>query len=350
MSTQSLSAEAEAIHNNYRKNFANRARATRNIGLLDQIIKEMDRVAAQIPAGDALGTTVGEWQNLYRTEREAIADVQAGGSAVVTAWRHVEWSDLDFWRYGRLFAGQDRRTRDLGVLKAMAADQAARISAVGAVSNGGTRLAEALEQLKKNGSLYTSEVEQIGIARAQLPAAEHARILAMLANGQFALYRTHFAEKARGSRRPALLRRILGSLQDILKSMEAVRELGVRSEAHLGNINKVSDRIRHHQSELVQIEQARAQSGAERIAGMIGDDANRIFEAYRNEFSGKNRATVSLARLSELCDGLHEIAANMQELQSERPTDVNGKNLEIVLDTLKMYEREFIAVKQAQKK
>jgi hypothetical protein len=351
MSTESLTHDLEAIHESYRRNFANRARASRDLKLLDQLIVELDGVAKKLPGSEALATTVSERQQLYKGERDAIAEIQAGGPEVVAAWRLVEWSDLDFWRYGRLFGGQNRRTRDFGLLSAMASDQSSRAQAVEkAASKGGTRLKEALEQLKKNAGLYQNESTQINLARSGLPSGEHARVLATLANTQFSLYRLHFADKPRGSRRPALLKRMIGSLKDIQQGMEALQKLGITTPAHQGNIDKVADRIRHHENELKAIVQARQQTATDRIAGMLGDDANKVFEAYRAEFSGKSRSDVKLDRLSELCELLQETARNMEDLQSERPAEANRKNLDIVIDTLKLYEREWLAIRQAQKK
>ena len=56
-------------------------------------------------------------------------------------------------------------------------------------------------------------------------------MLATRANGQFSLYREHFAGKKRSTRRLGLLRRMIGELSDIHQSMLHLRDQkGIRSE------------------------------------------------------------------------------------------------------------------------
>ena len=43
------------------------------------------------------------------------------------------------------------------------------------------------------------------------------------------------------------------------------------------------------------------------------------------------------------------LAAAMYELQAERPTDTNAKNLTVVIETVKGYEREYKAIDDAKK-
>ena len=77
-----------------------------------------------------------------------------------------------------------------------------------------------------------------------------------------------------------------------------------------------------------------------------GDEALRIYQLVVDEAaSGDDRAA-----LSEHCDVLHELVRAMQALDSERPEDTTKKNIGIVLDHLKMAEREYVSITEAQKK
>lgn len=348
----SLTAKAEEIHAQYRRSFAGRSRATRDIGQLDALIAEMEKVRGAVPpAATALQDSVGSWLDLYKTERSAIADIQKGGADAITAWRLVEWAEVGFQRYMRLYAGQRRTTRDVWLLQELHDEQVARIKLLSPLAKKlkDEKLSTQLSNMEKNLALYAEEIKQIGASKGSLANGEHAKVLATLANTQFQHYRVHFADKVRSSRRPALLRRINKALADIRTGMEALRQLGVQTEAHVGNIRKVADRIGGNERELEQILAARRQASAQQLAGAMGDEANAIFREYRDNFSGKSRGAVDAVALAVICERLHEIVRNMSELQAERPTEANGKNIGIVIETLKAYEREHRAILEAQK-
>lgn len=350
MASDSLNTDVSTIHSRYRAAFAGRSRASRDASLLKQLIQELEGVVPRIPAQDELRRNADENLRIYREELRLIEEIQAGGPQVIAAWRLVEWSELGRFRYAREYAGQNRSTRDLALLRELANEQRNHIGGIGAnITARDARLAEQKTDMERQLSLYEGELTAIPAARAALSTGDHAKVLAGLANRQFSLYRTHFAEKSRASRRPALLRRIMGALEEIARGMEALRDLGLRTQPHLENIQKVRERIDHHRRELNAVEQAHAQTAPATLVGLLGDDANRVFNAYRQGFAGKKRADVSLENLSELCDQLHEIARNMQETQVAFPTDSNAKNLGIVLDTLKQYEREYEEIRKAKK-
>lgn len=349
VSVDALQTEVDSIHTRYRRGFVGRTRATRDLSLLDQIITDLRNVVERIPASSPVRATATENLNLYETEHKLIREIQAGGSAVLAGWRLVEWSELDYFRYGRLFAGQNRTTRDNWLLAEMAAEEKQRLDGIAGVASRDAKLAEQRGQMERNYELYTKEVREISSARAGLRAAEHARILANLANRQFALYRTNFSGKARASRRPALLRRMISALESVLASMEAVRSLGINTPVHADNINKVRQQVELYRTELPLIETERGRAGRN-VVGMLGDEANQVFAAYRKDFADRSRKSVNAETLSELCEQLHEIARNMEQVEAESPDETNRKNLGIVVDTLKRYEREFQAIVEAQKK
>ncbi len=340
-------SNAETIHERYRKAFVGRSRATRDLALLDTLISDTEQLVSGGVA-DTLRATVDERLTLYKNEREEIAAIQAGGPAAQAGWRLAEWSEVNFSRYVRHFAGQSRPTRDLGLLQEMAAEEAAWIAAMPSIGN--SRLDARRAQMEANLRLYTTELTAIADARATLAPAELARVLASAANTQFGRYRQHFEGKPRTTRRPALLERVIDALEAIRVAMVRVRDLGVDTPVHAANITKVTERIAHHRGELVRIRQARAESRGNALAGALGDEANKLFGAYRTSFSGQPRETRDLAALSEHCDALQEIARTMQTLENERPDGTNTKNLAIVLDHLKMAEREHVAIAEVQKK
>lgn len=347
-----LSSQAESVHARYRRAFAGKNRATRDLTSLDEIVADMKAVSVSVPeSASQLRAAVDEWLRLYNEERAAIARIQAGGPAAVQAWRLVEWGEVTFLRYLRDFAGHNRTTRDNWLLAEMANRQGTWLSDLNRLVDGlnDETLNTQRDQATKNLDLYRTEGNAIPNARVGLAPNDHARLLATLANTQFGLYRRHFVTRPRNSRRPALLKRMIGALEDIQGRMEAVRSLGVNTQVHLENMTKVKERIHHHKNELQAIEAARNNTSPDQLARALGDDANTVFNDYRTAYANKPRNSVDNAQLGELCDRLHEIAAAMYELQSERPTDTNAKNLTVVIETVKGYEREYKAIDDAKK-
>lgn len=338
-------AQATAIHDRYRKSFVGRARATRDLALLDEIIADTERLAAEVTATD-LRATLAERLGLYRTERTEIAAIQAGGPDALVAWRLVEWSEVTFSRYLREFAGHARPTRDVALLGEMAAELRGWIDALPNLDD--ARLRTQRAQMESNLRLFTDELAAIPASRSALAPSDQGRVYAGAANVQFGLYRRHFQGKARATRRPALLRRIITGLEGIHAGMVHVRELGVRTDIHDGNITRVADRLAHHRDEVARIVEARTQVSAIELGRSLGDEANKLFAAYRAEFSGKPRDSRDLDRLSELCDALQETARTMLALDEERH-EGNGNNIAVVLEHLKMAEREHVTIREARK-
>ncbi|GDX78354.1 hypothetical protein LBMAG42_01650 [Deltaproteobacteria bacterium] len=349
MADLTLPAQADALHDRYRRGFVGRSRATRDLAALDAIISETNQLLGSLGTSAALRAQTEERLKLYRDEREAIGTIQAGGPEAITAWRLAEWSEASFLRYGREFGGQPRPTRDLGLLAELHADQARWAAEAGALSAklNEARLAAQIVQMEANLKLYAAEAVEIAAARKRSAPADLGSVLAACANRQFALYRLHFEGRPRVSRRPALLRRIAGTLEAIRAEMEAARAAGLTIQANTDNIAKVAERIRHHGDELAKIKAAYTNTATPQLVAGLGDEANTWIARYRNEYAGKPREGRDLAPLADICEGLHEVARAIDEVIRERgaigtPAD---KNLTIVLDHLKIAEREFVAIR-----
>ncbi|MEL6343714.1 MAG: hypothetical protein AAFV53_11325 [Myxococcota bacterium] len=352
---QTLAARVEEIHTRYRQNFAGQSRITRDLNLLHQLIASMEGIAQDggtiDGAGDSLLPTVRERLDLYRKERDAIAAAQAGGPAEVLAHRISEWTWLNQQRYQRNFAGQDRRTRDLGMLQEMRDEQRRwrdRLARAGTDQATGWR-SDLLNQLEQSGNLYGSEFDAIQQARSTVTNDRKVSLLASLANGQFALWREHFANKARLSRRAGLLRRMLAQLKIIQGDMQAVRDAGITTDVHQKNLATVTERIATWQRELTEIERAAGSAGPDQVAGNLAREANEQFAMYRENFAGRPYSEVDIETLHGICERLHEIARNMDTLDQTWGREGNSKNLNVVIENLKRYEREWSRIRDARK-
>ena len=349
---RTLADRVQAVHDRYRREFAGRSRISRDLDLLDQFIATLSGVASEaatLADSGELTPLVEQRLKLYRDERAAIAKAQSGGPDEVVAHRIADWSWLNHRRYVRHFAGQSRPTRDLGLLKEIITEQRRYqddLAKLTARQSPGWR-AELLAQIESNLQMYLKELDAIPGAREAMGAHRRVGVLATAANTQFGLWRTHFAEKSRRTRRAALLRRMLSQLESIHAEMLKAREQGIKTDTHLGNIEKVSGRLTLYQRELNLIEQAAASADPDDLGRALGTEANEQFTAYRSGFAGQSRAEVDLAALGTICDCLQEIVRNMDTLDRTWARPVNAKNLGVVLDNLKQYEREHTRIAQA---
>lgn len=340
-----LRRRADRVHARYDAHFAGQPRISRDASLLDEMIAETDGLlkSARAERADALVATLEKNRALYVQEAAAVREAQQAPPEVLAAHELATWAQTAFNRYRRHFAGKARATRDLGLLGEMI-DDLTRIdralAGLGARSDdpmiGSTR-----EQVQQSLELYKRERGAIVEARAAGTLGEQGDMLAAVANGQFELYRQHFAGKSRLSRRPALLERIVDTLGQVHERMRALQKQGLHAEGNARNIGVVEGRLALYREELEKIREIRQSSTLPQLVSAFGEAANQVFDAYRETFAGQDRATRDPEALTVLCDALYDLARQMEDLDRVRDDESNQHNLAVVLDHLRLYEREY---------
>ncbi len=357
MTFKELKTRADDIFQRYDENFAGKPRATRSLELLDGLIGELESLVEEARAGLNGGRdpamismleTARENLEVYQKEREAIAQAKAEGPTTAEGTELARRANLTFGRYHRHFAGEDRRTRDLGLLLELIEELDETLKAMKAEEAAGRDMGPNPEIVERNLAMYRREFTAIQEAQASGTRQEQADTLATLANGQFRLYREHFAGKGRHTRRRELLERMVGELQRILGAMNELERQGLDSESNLRNIGIVEENLKVYATELKEIDKAKASVTASQLAGSLGAAANEIMAEYREGFAGKSRSTRSLEKLSLLADQILEVGLQMRALDEEDPSEVNTKNLGIVLDAWALYESEYRRIEEAQ--
>jgi hypothetical protein len=351
-SDDELQQDAEAIFDEYDVKFAGKPRATRDLDELDALIERledlMERARRRLNGGedDAMANLIeraNENLGIYREERAAIAEVQAGGEATRRAGQWATWANVEFHRYRRHFAGQNRATRDVERLNEIIEELKFVRERMEALR--GEEELEGLEDdirtVEENRKRYRDERERIVEARHDGSLDEQASFLAELANSQFDIYSNLFAGRDRVSRRPSLLRRVIRTLENVYNRMETLEEKGLSGDQNRQNREIVSDNLEMYRDELEAIESARRQIDDEDRAGRLGAAANEVFEAYQESFAGQNRATRELEELSWMCDELYHVAREMRDLEESGGPEANTENLEIVIENLTLYQREY---------
>ncbi len=358
MDVDQLRDKARTIFEEYDAKFAGKPRASRDLEVLDGLIGELERVLAEARSklnggrNEELITLIeqaSENLEIYQDEREAIRQVKQGGEAPVRASRLATWANIEFHRYRRHFAGESRATRDVALLSEMI-DRLEEIrAAMGELADEHevAGLGQDIETVEANLEQYRRERDRIRQARADGSSDERASYLAVAANEQFAIYRDLFAGKNRVTRRPALLARVVETLEDLRDAMAELEREGGSSEENRDNLELVEENLEMYRDELEAIRQARSQLDADELAAHLGSAANETFEVYRDRFAGEDRHSRDLDRLGRVCDELYHLARQMAEIDEREGLEMNAENLSVVVDNLSLYQREYDAIEDA---
>ena len=352
---ENLGKELEELDREYADGFAGQSRLTRDLDLLDKIIargssilEQIDKIPSAARGPDLVRLRESALQNLglYAQERAAIQRAQEVGPVFESFSLEATNANLVFARYTRHFAGKDRTTRDLGLLGELVEDLKQIDKRMGSLveESNVQDFDRDRKVVQDNLTQYQKEIELIDNAQKSGTPDQRASVLATLANSQFSLYQTHFANEPRISRRPALLMRIISSLKKIHERMVGYRDGGLDLDFNTKNIGIVEDRLKTYERELGEIRKVRQATPMPDIMGELGGAANKLFDDYRSSFADKPRTQVDLEKLGNICDKLQEIRRQMSEMSWAEENEMNTRNLEIVTEQLVMFEGEYEAV------
>ncbi len=342
------------IHGRYEAQFAGQPRITRDPSILEGMLSELETVAQDASGLDApsLHALLEERRVLYLAEVEAVKSAQAEGPEALDAHQLATWARFAYARYRRHFAGRARGTRDQGLLAELVSDLERLQVEMGDLwaRYQSESLGQARTRAHESLQLYREERGAIVAARGAGTLGEQAAILASVANAQFRLYSDHFAGKSRLSRRPARMERIVGSLTQVRERMDALRLQGLHDDSNDRNLQVVDERLKLYRSELEAVRSARQNTSMEGLVRSLGEAANNAFDQYREHFAGQDRGSRDRDLLDRIIEELHDLARQMEDLDRVREDPANQRNLAIVVDQLRSYDREDLLISEAQEK
>ncbi len=351
----SLDERIKQVASTYSFRFAGQPRHTRDPDLLERMIEELDTVlaAARVQSTTDMGDVLekaGSMRSLYAREAQAIRSLQDGDPVEVLAHEHSSWVQLVHERYQRNFAGQSRSTRDLALLLECLDELNEIRRRVDSLAEREDRdsISQLLETMDKRQALYQGERAAIAEARESGTLEEQAGRFAQQANMQFAWYRDHFAGRSRLSRSIKTIQRVVSNLTQLKDRMAALTTQGYHSEVNEKNLKIVTKNLDMYTGEINAIRQAREGSSFEQLVDALGTAANEVIDQYGEKFAGQDRRTRELSDLNVICEGLYNLARQMNELDLVRESDVNQRNLDVVLDHLRLYQREYALIRDAQ--
>lgn len=350
--TQALRARFDNLRGRYGLRFANKPRATRELGELDLLIKEGKALlqdASSLGVAGDLRTEISAEIDKYVEERAAIEEAQAAGSVYAEAATLGERANLFIGAYERHFSGQDRRTRDVGRLSEIVVhlEAAQRRMATLVASSGITELRKDLEVVTENLAVYRAEKDNIVAAQASGEGDQQASVLAHLANRQFSLYSAHFAGRSRLGRRGTMLERIRAELGRIGEGMARLTAQGQGGEANFKNAGIVVERRAMYETEIAAIQQAQTSAGLLGRLESLEREAAELMAEYDGDFAGQDRATRDGAQMALMCDKMHEIELQLTELHERYDLGDKAGKLGLVRDCLSMFQGELRAIQQA---
>jgi len=268
-------AEASALHDwsflalrRYGRNFAGRSRATRDLGLLDQLIDEQRQWKRRF--GDLALRHEDGWQDgvsglldsnldLFTKEREAIVEARRSRVGNDRMSDLARRANEQFSAYRLHFAEKSRRSRHIPLLQRILANLEAIHAEMTALKQGGftsevndANLAKVADRIAH----HKGELTKVQQAKAAMNAGEQSAALADAANDLFKQYRDQFAGRNRREVDPDLLSNICEQLQVIARQMDALhREAGL--EANEKNRDIVLDNAKRYEREFERILEAK---------------------------------------------------------------------------------------------
>ena len=342
----------DELHLRFQLHFAEHVRLTRDLRLLDALIAETQELADHA-AQAALARPDDDWLRLrlamqrrlevYTETRGAIAQAHAAaGLRDREASLLTGRGRLVLHRYVRHFAGQQRRTRDPGRLQEMIDDLLGLWRHLEPLA---TRLqvpsvAEEVSAVGQFIGFFMAEREELQTASragSRLEQAEGAaQLLADLQTDWEVLVRA----TARPLRRLGLLDRLIGTLDDVLGALLALRHANM-PDAHETAVQRASELLVQWRDERAVT--ANVQALAPAPTPELRAWARELFQTWRLQIAGE-KAKRDRAWLAVQCDRLEEI----ERLLTERAGGLEDPDLAWVRDVLVAMERSFDGVVAAQ--
>ena len=263
-----LATSANFVFARYRRHFAGKSRVTRDLGLLDEMIEDLESIEEGMSevikeAKKASGTSelskdltlVRTTLEMYRGEREQIAKARKDGTPEERASLMAQLANDQFKIYANHFAGKSRATRRPALLLRVIDQLGGILGAMRGLQKGG------LEGTNNEGNIaiverqletYKSELEEVRGARKGISFGDLLGMLGTAANEVFDAFRADFAGKDRKTRDLEKLTAMCDELHDVRRQMIEVGR-AEPSAANDSNIDIVSTQLAAFEQEWDQI-------------------------------------------------------------------------------------------------
>ncbi|MCO4747389.1 MAG: hypothetical protein KC912_21495 [Proteobacteria bacterium] len=245
----------------YRHRFAGESRATRDLGLMREIVDHYGELIAELGADtdEALHKRLRDAKGTFSREATEIDWARKAGSDVDRAQRYALLANEQLALYRRHFAGQPRLSRSVPMLRrviqSLTEIRALMLQLPAGGSNAGN-----IKLLGDKLQSYETEIALVLEVKRDQGALAVADALGGAANKLFAEYNKDFAGQSRSTRSLEQLFQIVDALIHIARELEAAVAQPESTETHSKNLRVVMDHIRTYTREVDQI--VKVQRGA----------------------------------------------------------------------------------------
>ena len=172
-----LGARANYVFARYRRHFAGRSRSTRDLGLLLEMTRDLEKIhnhmgeLTQVFAGGSLSKdmeVVGEYLEMFRAEHQEIATARGAGTQEDQASVLASLANEQFELYRLHFAGQPRVSRRPELLERMVGSLETALARMTALRDNGLHV-------EYNGDNINIVQERLGMWRQELTAIRDVR-------------------------------------------------------------------------------------------------------------------------------------------------------------------------------
>ena len=267
-----LGTQANFVFARYRRHFASKPRNTRDLGLLAEMVDDLQKIQIRMRtllAGknsekrmqddlELVGTNI----KLYVAERGEIVESRNAGTPEEQADVLAEVANLQFAVYQDHFASKSRLTRRPELLQRMIDNLKLVKERMETLKKGGVSSdsnAKNIGIVSANIEMYVAELAEIRKARSGVKLADLMGNLGTAANDVMTEYRENFAGKDRASRDLDMLSRMADQLGEILRQMTALQR-AEKNEMNARNMGIVNDNLVMLESEYEEIRKAKSPS------------------------------------------------------------------------------------------
>lgn len=264
-----LGTQANFAFARYRRHFANKARNTRDLGLLAELIEELTKIQGQMQElMPKMGANTGAEQDLklvtdnlalYRQERGEIVDARNSGTPDDQANTLAEVANDQFKLYRDHFAGQARATRRPQLLQRMIDSLEQIRDRMQTLRQQGLRADyndKNIEVVVQNLEMYRSELKEIRTARETTKIDDFVGNLGGAANTVMEGYDRDFAGQNRATRDIELAGRLCDQLYEVFLQMRDL-DRATHNAANAKNLEITTDNLTMLEREFTSIDDAK---------------------------------------------------------------------------------------------
>lgn len=268
-----LATWANLVFDEYRRHFAGKNRATRDVGRMEEMIYELEAIREDMLAllsrkMDLESTredlkVVENNLDMYESELERIREARTSGAKDERASALANAANEQFRIYRDQFAGKSRSTRRPALLERVLQNLQEILGLMEGLRDGGFSSDQNTRNIgivRENMNTYRDELAQIKNARSDKSLEDLAGMLGGAANDIMGRYGEEFAGENRATRSLEALSTMCDELYELALQMREIQDESPEMASNNRNLEIVLDNLNLFRTEYRRIEDAKGMS------------------------------------------------------------------------------------------